>query len=768
MPKKILVADDSITIQKVMAITFAEGDYELHTVSNGTDALAKAREIQPDLVIADVVMPGLDGYEVCQAIKQDGMTAGIPVILLRGTFEAYDEEKARAVGANGEVIKPFEGEALLNKVEEVIEEASKEQEYLSAPPETLMPASPTPLPLQAAPPAPPPAPEPIVKPDPETLDEEAVPITEEVEEPLDEPPPPETGTVALDDREVAEDDIVDDFASPANALDENEPLSEDIIESVVDEEGMALPVAPPPSGLTEEVVPNFSADLRAPAYYDAEAAAAPDPEEISVEEPAPEIHSTEPEEDESPEPIESAIEEVQEEVAAEPLPSQGGDTAVLEEIVEVEPVGLEEPGFEAEAIAEEEVESGEAVEAVAEDFLSPVEDATEQKYEETQETVSHEAPPIEAEDEEANLPEPVLPPDTPVEDLESEPEAGPMPYEASAEESEPGAPDGGEFDPMSRFRSGDTDTPAPVASPEQGIYEEEPDEEGPASAPVEIEADIEGDDEPGQVELGNLSDDNDYTYGLVQKVESFVDRESIEISEESGQAQSAGDDALLDRYQGDDDDDLPSPIVEDEPSEVSTLEEDTLVEAAGWDNEVEAVPDSVEPEEMAEPHAASIEYPEPEAHPVFEEESDYPMTEMAAEELGPEPQPVNEDDTDAIVSQAAEMEPVEPPESAPESWQPEPEAPREEVPRLEFTPPAEPASAEPEREPAPVASSEPASIPDENRLRILIEEAVRKVVEEMSAKSIERIAWEVVPELSEAIIRKELNDRLKLKESGGG
>ncbi len=71
MAKKILLADDSITIQKVVRITLADGDYELDAVDNGDDAVSKAKEILPALVLADVVMPGLDGYQVCETIKTD-------------------------------------------------------------------------------------------------------------------------------------------------------------------------------------------------------------------------------------------------------------------------------------------------------------------------------------------------------------------------------------------------------------------------------------------------------------------------------------------------------------------------------------------------------------------------------------------------------------------------------------------------------------------------------------------------------------------------
>ena len=113
MPQTLLLADDSVTIQKVVGITFANEDVELVTVDNGADALARAKDLKPDMIMADVAMPGLGGYELCAAIRRDPELSHIPVLLLTGTFEAYDEQKALAVGASGHVAKPFEAQALI-------------------------------------------------------------------------------------------------------------------------------------------------------------------------------------------------------------------------------------------------------------------------------------------------------------------------------------------------------------------------------------------------------------------------------------------------------------------------------------------------------------------------------------------------------------------------------------------------------------------------------------------------------------------------------
>ncbi len=118
--KKILLADDSITIQKVVELTFSEGDYQVLCVGNGAQALRKVQEIKPHIVLLDVIMPEKNGYEVCELIKRNPATAGIPVLLLTGTFEPFDKKRADLAGADGHLTKPFESQALVSRVEELI------------------------------------------------------------------------------------------------------------------------------------------------------------------------------------------------------------------------------------------------------------------------------------------------------------------------------------------------------------------------------------------------------------------------------------------------------------------------------------------------------------------------------------------------------------------------------------------------------------------------------------------------------------------------
>jgi len=117
MAKTLLLADDSVTIQKVVGISLASEDIALVTVDNGDDAIARARELRPDAILADCVMPGRSGYEVCEQVQADPTLRHIPVLLLTGTFEAFDEERAARCGAAGHIAKPFEAQTLVDQVQ---------------------------------------------------------------------------------------------------------------------------------------------------------------------------------------------------------------------------------------------------------------------------------------------------------------------------------------------------------------------------------------------------------------------------------------------------------------------------------------------------------------------------------------------------------------------------------------------------------------------------------------------------------------------------
>ena len=116
MKRLILLADDSPTIQRLVTQMFAGGEFDVVSVSNGDAAVRKFEEIRPDLILADIYMPGKNGYEVCAAVKKHPELGDTPVVLLAGAFDAFDDETASQVGAAAHITKPFEPQALLSLV----------------------------------------------------------------------------------------------------------------------------------------------------------------------------------------------------------------------------------------------------------------------------------------------------------------------------------------------------------------------------------------------------------------------------------------------------------------------------------------------------------------------------------------------------------------------------------------------------------------------------------------------------------------------------
>jgi len=122
MSRTILLADDSLTIQKVVELTFADTEYQVVALSSGDELLDRMRDLRPDVVICDVIMPGKDGYAVCQEIKSDPSALHVPVILLSGTFEPFDRDKALAAGCSEIITKPFEARKLVDTVDRLLEQ----------------------------------------------------------------------------------------------------------------------------------------------------------------------------------------------------------------------------------------------------------------------------------------------------------------------------------------------------------------------------------------------------------------------------------------------------------------------------------------------------------------------------------------------------------------------------------------------------------------------------------------------------------------------
>jgi len=115
--RKLLLADDSITIQKVVDLTFTDEGVTVLCVNNGVEAAERLADFRPDVVLADVFMPQMNGYELCEYIRKNDDLKHIPVLLLVGSFEPFSEEEARRVGANDTLTKPFQSiRRLIEKV----------------------------------------------------------------------------------------------------------------------------------------------------------------------------------------------------------------------------------------------------------------------------------------------------------------------------------------------------------------------------------------------------------------------------------------------------------------------------------------------------------------------------------------------------------------------------------------------------------------------------------------------------------------------------
>ena len=117
---KILVVDDEVYILHILDFILGAESYDVVTASNGEQALQKVREEKPDLVILDIMMPKLDGYETCRMIKKDPATKSIPVILLTAKGREVDQKLGREVGADDYMTKPFSPSKLIERVQAIL------------------------------------------------------------------------------------------------------------------------------------------------------------------------------------------------------------------------------------------------------------------------------------------------------------------------------------------------------------------------------------------------------------------------------------------------------------------------------------------------------------------------------------------------------------------------------------------------------------------------------------------------------------------------
>jgi CheY-like chemotaxis protein len=129
---RILLVDDSPHAQRIGERILTEEGFEVVTVSNADTALVRIEDVDPDVVIADAVMPGRTGYEICQYLKMNPRYRHVRVVLTAGVLEPLDEAQSLRVQADASIKKPFEASVLLNTVRPLAEAAAKDRPQAAA------------------------------------------------------------------------------------------------------------------------------------------------------------------------------------------------------------------------------------------------------------------------------------------------------------------------------------------------------------------------------------------------------------------------------------------------------------------------------------------------------------------------------------------------------------------------------------------------------------------------------------------------------------
>ena len=114
--KRILIAEDEPDMLTLLTSRLEASGYQVLAVTNGEDALATAMAERPDLIVLDVMLPGMDGYQVCRFLKGDARSKDIPVIMFTAKAQENDERLGLEAGAEAYLRKPFKGDALLEQI----------------------------------------------------------------------------------------------------------------------------------------------------------------------------------------------------------------------------------------------------------------------------------------------------------------------------------------------------------------------------------------------------------------------------------------------------------------------------------------------------------------------------------------------------------------------------------------------------------------------------------------------------------------------------
>jgi CheY-like chemotaxis protein len=375
MSGTILLADDSLTIQKVVELTFADTDYRVVAVSSGDELVDRLADSAPDLIICDVIMPGKDGYEVCQQIKSSPEWLHLPVILLTGTFEPFDRDRAIAAGCSEIITKPFEARKLVDTVERLIGDSGHQQPAATADAESTSPVEPP-----TEPPAPPPADtSPVDEPGGEAVEEFGTQLSEA---PPAEPVPAATPETAAEPAaaaqpeavaEAAPDDDEIEFTTSGFAEMEAAGAAQDAVPADSGRDGIEYELGEDAQEAAPPEVPDLSAQtvrIEIPPEGTQTPAADEAPDEASDE--APDETPGEPQQAAEPvpateaEPIEEPVEAATDEPARDETPgadkpefedeSSKADTSPVEPPPAEESTGPVAPPAESAGLSEDDID----------------------------------------------------------------------------------------------------------------------------------------------------------------------------------------------------------------------------------------------------------------------------------------------------------------------------------------------------------------------------------------------------------------------------
>ena len=280
--KSILCVDDSATMRTIVEKTFFAEPYDVVTVPSGEAAIEKAKEIQPDLILADAGMVGVTGYDVCKAVREEAGIGNIPVIIMSGVSSPYDENKAKDVGATDHIKKPFDTTKLIEKVTELCFAAAPAAEpavpRISPAPPKIVPATPKPAPTQGAtlhafpnpvaqkPPVAPPVVPPVIPAAPKPIRPVGHKETMEFGRMVasEKPKQEEVAPIEIDDETGDDADIqVGTLAELAQTNEKGEMLEPTHEVDAVEIDEPVAPATPPAKPAVEEMIETAAADVAA-------------------------------------------------------------------------------------------------------------------------------------------------------------------------------------------------------------------------------------------------------------------------------------------------------------------------------------------------------------------------------------------------------------------------------------------------------------------------------------------------------------------------